>query len=259
MTANRAEFLESPMIRAVACAAALAISLIGAPALAHDGPLSAAQKEEIEALVRDYILQNPEIILESVAIMQARQEAEENEALKLALIHNREALERDSADPVLGNPDGDVTIVEFFDYQCGYCKTMLGPLMDVVRSDGNIRLVLKEFPILGQASQSAALASLAAHRQGKYEDFHVALLGLRGRLNSDAIWQVAVEVGLDVTKLKADMTDPALQAQIQKSFRLAQELKIQGTPAFTIGNTIVPGALDRARLADLVAQARADG
>lgn len=240
-------------------AVALSLSLLGVPALAHDEPLSAQRKSEIEALVRDYILQNPQIILESVAIMQAREEAEKNAEAQQALVDNRAALERDPADPVLGNPDGDVTIVEFFDYQCGYCKSMAKPLFDLIREDGNIRLVLKEFPILGPASETAALASLAAHRQGKYEAFHTALLNLRGRLSTEAIWQVALEAGLDIEALRADMADPALQQHIRKAYGLAQTLDIQGTPAFTIGNRVIPGAVSKEQLAELVAEVRAGG
>lgn len=237
----------------------LSSALSTPPARAHDGPLSVERKAEIEALVRDYILQHPEIILESVAIMQAREEAQKSAAAKQALVDNRAALERDPADPVLGNPDGDVTIVEFFDYQCGYCKTMMKPLLDLVQEDGNIRLILKEFPILGPESETAAVASLAAQRQGKYEIFHTALLGLRGRLSTEAIWQVALEAGLDIETLKKDMADPALQQHIRKSYQLAQALEIQGTPAFTIGNQIIPGAVSKEQLAELVAEARAGG
>lgn len=220
---------------------------------------SEREKAEIEALVRDYILQNPEIIMESLAIMQAREQAQKDESVKLAMQEHRPALERDPADPLLGNPDGDVTIVEFFDYQCGYCKSVLGPLMDLVEQDGNIRLVLKEFPILGPASEIAAAASLAAHRQGRYEEFHVALLESRGRLTQEVIWQVAREIGLDIAQLRADMTDPAIQAHIQKSFRLAEVLGIRGTPAFTIGGELVPGAINREQMAALVERARAEG
>ena len=247
------------MSRTAFAAALVSAALFAGPALAHDGPLSPERKAEIEALVRDYILQHPEVILESVAIMQAREDAEKNAAAKQALVDRREALERDPGDPVLGNPNGDVTIVEFFDYQCGYCKTMMTPLMELVKEDGNVRLVLKEFPILGPASETAALASLAADRQGKYEAFHTGLLGLRGRLTAEAIFQVALEVGLDVDKLKADMQDPALQDQVRKSFDLAKALSIQGTPAFTIGTHVVPGAISKEQLAELVAEARKGG
>lgn len=247
------------MFRSVFAAALISAAFLAAPALAHDGPLSSEQKAEIEAMVRDYILQHPEIILESVAIMQAREDAAKNAAAKQALVDHRDALEQDPADPVLGNPNGDVTIVEFFDYQCGYCKTMMKPLMDLVEEDGNIRLVLKEFPILSPTSETAALASLAADRQDRYKDFHTALMNLRGRLTAEAIFQVALETGLDVEKLQADMKDPALQAQVRKSFELAQALSIQGTPAFTIGGHVVPGAVSKEQLAELVAEARKEG
>ncbi len=191
--------------------------------------------------------------------MEARQKAGKDAAAAAALVEHRQALERSAADPVLGNPDGDVTIVEFFDYQCGYCKTMTGPLMELVRDDGRIRLVLKEFPILGPESALAARASLAAGRQGKYEPFHMALMGLRGRLNEGAIWQVAAETGLDLDRLRKDMAAPEITAVIEANYRLAQALGIEGTPAFAIGNALVPGAAPREHLAGLVQKARDGG
>lgn len=235
------------------------MSMLPVPQTVAQEALTPGQKQAIEALVRDYILENPEIILESLKIMEERQQAEQQEAVRTALVAQRTALERDPGDPVVGNPDGDVTIVEFFDYQCSYCKSVMGPLMNLVARDGNIRLVLKEFPILGPLSQVAARASLAAERQGKYEAFHVALMRLRGRLTDGAIYQVAREVGLDIERLKADMVDPAIQAQIQKSYQLAQALQIQGTPAFTIGQRLIPGAISQEQMADLVAEARKGG
>ena len=245
-----------PSVRRLSAAALLACAL-AAPAAAE--PFSAEQKSALEALVRDYILRHPEIILESVAGMEARQKAGKDAAAAAALVEHRQALERSAADPVLGNPDGDVTIVEFFDYQCGYCKTMTGPLMELVRDDGRIRLVLKEFPILGPESALAARASLAAGRQGKYEPFHMALMGLRGRLNEGAIWQVAAETGLDLERLRQDMASPEVNAVIEANYRLAQALGIEGTPAFAIGDALVPGAAPREHLAGLVQKARNGG
>lgn len=239
--------------------AVLAAGLLAAPAAAADGALTPEQRAEVEALVRDYILKNPEIILESMAIMEARQRAEQEEQVRLALASRRAELEDNPADPVLGNPDGDVVIVEFFDYQCGYCKTMLKPLMSLLADDGGVKLVMKEFPILGEASVVAAKASLAAGRQGRYEDFHNALMGLRGRLSEQAIWQVARETGLDLPRLEKDMADPAIEAQIQETYKLAQALTIQGTPAFTIGDRLIPGAVPGGRLAELVAERREGG
>jgi len=245
---------------ALALAAVLGLTVTMLPghgsAQQAESRFSEKDKAEIEAIVRDYILQNPEIILESVAIMQARQKADEDARAKAALGASRELLVGDDRDPVLGNPEGSVTVVEFFDYQCGYCKSMLTPIMKVLRSDGDVRMVLKEFPILGEASVFAARASLAAQRQGKYEDFHVELLGLRGRLSEDAVLQVAREVGLDLKQLQKDMNDPAIEAHIRDNYELAQTLSIEGTPAFVVGDRLVPGAVNEATLAAMVKRVR---
>lgn len=230
-------------------------------AVAHEPaePFSPAEKERIEEIVRDYILRNPEIILESVAIMQARQKAEEDARLQTALRDSREELERLPGDPVLGNPDGSVVLVEFFDYQCGYCKAMVGPLKTVIDRNDDLRVVMKEFPILGEVSVTASRASLAAERQGLYEPFHFALLGLRGRLTEAAIMQTAREVGLDMDRLARDMADPEIEARIARNHELAAELGIEGTPAFTIGDQLIPGAVNEAQLAALVDSTRQAG
>ena len=247
-----------PSVRRLSAAAIVAGALAAAvPAAAE--PFTAEQKTALEALVREYILRHPEVILESVAGMEARQKAEKDKAAEAALVEHRQALERSPGDPVLGNPDGDVTIVEFFDYQCGYCKTMTAPLMELVRGDGRIRLVLKEFPILGPESVVAARASLAAARQGQYEPFHMTLMGLRGRLNEGAIWQAATEAGLDLDRLRKDMADPEVTAVIDANYQLAQTLGIEGTPAFAIGRALVPGAAPKEHLASLVQKARQGG
>lgn len=243
------------LLAAAVAAATLALPPLALPARAAD-PLTAEQKAAVQAIVRDYIMQNPEVVLEALHAMDARQKAEEDRAARAALVEHRQILERSDGDPVLGNPDGDVTIVEFFDYQCGYCKSMMGPLLDMVRADGRIRLVLKEFPILGPESVTASKASLAALRQDGYEAFHLTLMGLRGRLSESAIWQAAAEAGLDVPKLRKDMTDPAIQARINANYELAQALRIEGTPAFAIGSELVPGAAPKDHLAALVKRAR---
>lgn len=236
----------------------LAAATFSVPASAPAAePFTPEQKEAVEAIVRDYIARNPELVLEAIAAIEAKQKAEKENAVQAALASHRDLLERSKGDPVLGNPDGDVTIVEFFDYQCGYCKSMAGPMRDLVQGDGKIRWVMKEFPILGPESAVAARASLAAQRQGKYESFHFALIGLRGRLSEAAIWQAAAEVGLDLDKLKKDMADPAIQATIDTNYQLAEALQIQGTPAFTIGRTLIPGATPKEHLAELVRQVRA--
>lgn len=249
-----------PTLRRLAAATLVVLTAaVAAPGPATAESFTPEQKSAIEALVRDYILQNPGVILESLAIMEARQRADQDRAQQQALLDSRDALERAPGDPVLGNPDGDVTIVEFFDYQCGYCKTMTPPLMELVREDGGIRVVMKEFPILGPDSVLAARVALAAQRQGKYEPLHLALMGLRGRLNEGTILQVAAETGLDLTALAKDMADPEIEARIRANYDLAQTLSIEGTPAFTIGGTLVPGAAPKERLAELVKKARDGG
>jgi len=249
-----------PFVRRLSAAAILVASLVAAagpnrPALAAE-PFTPEQKAAVEAIVRDYIARNPELVLEAISAVEARQKAEKQQAAQAALVTHRDALERSAGDPVLGNPDGDVTIVEFFDYQCGYCKTMVGPMQELINGDSKIRWVLKEFPILGPESVMAAHASLASVRQGKYEKFHFTLMGLRGRLSEAAIWQAAAEAGLDIDRLKKDMADPAIEAQISTNYQLAQALRIEGTPAFTVGGTLLPGAAPKEHLAELVKKAR---
>ncbi|MBL6599983.1 MAG: DsbA family protein [Alphaproteobacteria bacterium] len=230
------------------------------PALADDkAAFSDSQKQALDDLIRDYIMRHPEVIMESLQSMQQREQMAQQRLQAERVAALGEAIERDPGDPVLGNPDGDVTLVEFFDYQCGYCKRMLEPLINFANADGNLRIVMKEFPILGPESMIAARASLAAAKQGKYEAFHTALMGLRGRLSEPAIFQTALEVGLDTERLRKDMESPEVTDQIRKARELGEALSVRGTPAFIIDGTIVPGAISEDRLADLVAQARAKG
>ena len=161
--------------------------------------------------------------------------------------------------PVSGNARGDVTLVEFFDYQCGYCKRSLGPVMDLLRSDAKLRVVWKELPVLGLVSRFAARASMAAARQGKYLVFHEAMMGAPGGLTEDAAMAIAGWVGLDVARLRRDMADSAIEAYLDETHRLAKALGITGTPVFVIGDTLVPGAVGGARLKELIAEAGAAG
>jgi protein-disulfide isomerase len=237
----------------------LCAGLLSSPAAAEDNPFNQAQKTALNGLIQDYIMQHPEVIMDSMQAMQERQQLAQERLQSERVTSLNESIERNPSDPVMGNPDGDVTLVEFFDYQCGYCKKMIDPLLDFARSDGNLRIVLKELPILGPASLIAARASLAAHKQGKYEAFHVALMRLRGRLSEPAIFQTAVEVGLDTEQLQKDMDAPAVTEQIRKSRELSQALAIRGTPAFVIGGKIIPGAMKEGQLRDLVTQQRTKG
>lgn len=229
------------------------------PALAAEAAkaaLSPEQQKAVRDLVKEYLLKNPEVIVEALRELRRREQEAKRKATRAALAKYRDEIVSDKDAPVGGNPNGNVTIVEFFDYQCGYCKRVMQTVIDSTKQDGNIRLVFKEFPILGPASVIASEAALAARKQGKYEAFHFALMGHKGQLSRDAIMDIAKSVGLDVEKLKDDMNSPEIKAIIVKNHRLARALAIQGTPAFVIGDQLVPGALDRGTLNRLVARAR---
>ncbi|MEX2630614.1 MAG: DsbA family protein [Tistlia sp.] len=241
--------------------AGLAAALFGAviafssPATAQ-GALEAAEKAEIEAVIHDYLMDNPEVILEAIQGFQQRQKDQAEAQRQQAVRDSLAALREDPADPVLGNPQGDVVVVEFFDYQCGYCKRVAEGLQQAVADDGGIKLVMKEFPILGPASILAAKAALAAERQDLYEPFHWALMQNKGSLDEAAIDAVAAEVGLDLERLKADMADPKIDERLAENYALAERLDINGTPAFVIGEELVPGALPMEQFRHLVERAR---
>ena len=221
-------------------------------------PLSEAQKTEIESLIRQYILDHPEIIVESVQGLQAREEQEDEQRARTNLVTFENQLLHDPLSPVGGNPDGDVTIVEFFDYRCGFCKKVFPAITELLETDPNVRLVFKEFPILGPESVTASRAALAAWRidSRKYEALHDALMQTRGKLPQSKVMKIAANSGFDVAELKAAMALPEIDATLEENLRLAQALNINGTPAFVIGNELILGAIDLAAMRKLVAQAR---
>ena len=247
--------------RILAALAALALTAaVAAESRAHSGksPDKGPDKGAIEAVVRDYLLRNPEVIGEALDLLQAKQEAEERKRAEAAIRENGEALRSNPMSPVSGNANGDVTVVEFFDYQCGYCKRALPTMEALLITDPNVRVVWKEFPILGPVSLFAARTSMAADRQGRYLRFHVALMR-EPKLTEDKVLEIAVKAGLDLERLRQDMEDPAIGAYIDETRALAQSLGIRGTPAFLIGETLIPGAIDTARMKELIATARAGG
>ncbi len=214
--------------------------------------------DEFEQRVEAYILNNPEIIFEAVERLQARSRDAEASDAEAALKARADEVFHDSANPVGGNPDGDVTLVEFFDYNCPYCRTVAPVVNDAVASDPQLRIVYKEFPILGPNSQFAAKAALAAHRQGRYLNFHEALMEADGAANEGSVLRIAAKVGLDVDRLRTDMEDPAIQAALSRNFELAQALRINGTPGFVVGEQIRRGATDLSTLQEIVRQVRAE-
>mgnify|MGYP003700705091 CR=1 FL=1 len=213
-------------------------------------------RDEFERRVRDYILTHPEVIVAALRGLDAqRREAAESEA-KAVIEARAEEIFRDPGSPVDGNTRGDVTLVEFFDYNCPYCRRMVPVMAEAEATDPRLRFVYKEFPILGPGSSYAARAALAAHRQERYITFHQALMAVNGPVDEDTVLAAAAEVGLDLDRLKADMTDPAVQAAIDRNLELARALRINGTPGFVVGGEILRGAVDLATLQAAIAEAR---
>ncbi len=226
------------------------------PASNPPSPFDAQQERAIREIVRDYLVTHPEVIVDAIEVLRERQRAQELENTRQAVTANADALLEDPHTPVVGNPDGDVTIVEFFDYRCGYCKRVFPALMDLLEEDGNIRLVMKEFPILGPESQFAARAALAAREQDRYGDFHARLMEARGELSEDAVMAIAGSVGLDLDRLRDDMTAERIDEALERNFALADRLSIRGTPAFVIGDELVPGAIGLDQLRRMVEEQR---
>lgn len=215
-----------------------------------------AELDPFEQRVREYLLKNPEVIMEALQILQERQRAAEAENLKRTIAERSEEILNDPAAPVGGNPDGDVTLVEFFDYNCPYCRRVAPTVAELEETDADLRVVYKEYPILGPGSQFAARAALASRRQGKYLPFHNALMQATEQVTEESVMEIAREVGLDTERLEQDMQDPAIQEAIARNLGLANALGITGTPSFIIGQEIVPGAVDLRTLQGLIARAR---
>jgi protein-disulfide isomerase len=242
--------------RILAAVLLLAATGFGSPPPADAGPAGEPSREAVERIVREYLLSHPEVLEEALGALQQRRAAAERqrqtEALKL---HEKELL-RDPAAPVGGNPGGDATVVEFFDYRCGYCKSVAPVVRQLLQRDRQVRLVYKELPVLGPESVLASRAALAAVAQGKYAALHDALLDSREPLNRPVIIKIAGQVGLDVARLEKDMDSPETMVLIRRNQELARVLGIKGTPAFVVGGQLVPGAVDLATLERLVEEAR---
>lgn len=218
-------------------------------AQADDKEFSAKQKQEINQMIRAYILEHPEILPEAIGILQSRDRLSMLEKFHVPLFE-------DGFSYVGGNKNGDVTLVEFFDYNCGYCKKAFSVVERLKREDGNLRVIYKEFPILKESSYTAAKAAMASMKQGKYERFHAAMLLNSGNLTEERIFEIAREIGIDEKKLAKDMTSPILNRNIQINRSLAEALKITGTPGFVIGSEIIPGALPFEDLVELIEKVR---
>jgi protein-disulfide isomerase len=230
------------MIRLTRIAAGL---LFGAAlsATAFAAQFSDEQKAELGEVIKNYLLEHPEVIRDALQEFEKRQAQAEAKAQATAITENADRIFRQEGDLVAGNPAGKVTMVEFFDYNCGYCKRAFPDVMKLIESDSDLRVVFKEFPILGAGSMYAAQAALASRQQNKYWEFHVALLGHEGHVDEAAVDEIAKTVGLDLDKLKQDMDAKDVKDTITANMKLSDALRLQGTPAFIVDQTFIPGAI----------------
>jgi protein-disulfide isomerase len=226
-------------------------------------PLAATAQELTDARIKELaleaILENPQIIMDAVAILDQQRTAQQAAENAQTLAQQRDFLLNDPNAPYIGDADAGAVIVEFFDYNCPYCKRAAADVKALLAADNDVRVVYREWPILGEGSVFAARAALAARAQGKYEEMHWALMELRGRAEEASIMAAARGVGLDVDQLRIDMESDVVMEHIATSNGLAQSLGFTGTPSFVIGDALVPGAVPLAELQDLVAQSRDDG
>lgn len=241
-----------------------AMLMTTSPSFAEDGSTSAAgglsadERMRLEAVIHDYLMENPEVILDAVQKLERRRQAEAEERKRRAITERADELYDDPRAPVHGPDDASVTMVEFFDYQCGYCKKILPSVLKIIEDDMDLKIVFKELPILGPMSKVASKAALAAKRQDEYLEFHGTVMAMRGQLTEDRLFDAAASVGLDVEQLKEDMQDPEIDAYLQSNQELAKAIGITGTPALIIGGQLIPGAISYDQMVDLIEMARQD-
>ena len=232
----------APLARAAAFTALAALST-AAPAQTS---FTDQQKQAIGEIVKEYLIKNPEVLQEAIAELERRQQEAQKVAQASALSQSRDALLNSPGDYTAGNPSGDVTVVEFFDYNCGYCKRALTALQALMKADPKIRVVLKDFPVLGPESVEASRVALAAKKQLKGEktfEYHMKLMETRGRINGERAIALAKEMGVDVARLQKDMEAPEVKTTLQENVSLGDKLGLSGTPAFVIGNEVISGAV----------------
>jgi len=247
----------SPRLIAAACAALLALAV---PQASRADEFSAPQKSEIERIVRGYLIAHPEVLQEAMAELDKRQTAAEAVKHKTAVKDNAQNLFNSPRQVVLGNPNGDVTFVEFFDYNCGYCKRAMLDMLALMKDDPKLKVVLKEFPVLGPGSVEAAQVATAVRMQDKsgkkYLDFHQKLLTGRGQANKATALAAAKEAGLNMAQIEKDLASPEIKTSLQEAFKLAEALGLNGTPSYVIGSEVVIGAVGLPALQEKINTAR---
>ena len=242
---------------ALLIAAALSLA---SPAVATAQTFSADQRQEIGTIVKEYLLAHPEVLQDVMAEVEKRQAAAEAEKHRTAVADNNATLFSSPHQVVLGNPHGNVTMVEFFDYNCGFCKRALSDMLDLIKTNPNLKFVLKEFPVLGEGSVEAAHVAVAARMQDttgkKYIEFHQKLLGGRGPADKARALAVAKDVGFDMARIEKDMSSDEVKKTIDESMKLAEALGVNGTPSYVVGDEVVVGAVGLDALKEKLAAER---
>lgn len=237
--------------------AAILVSFAPLPVQAADAPaFTDAQKKEMDTLIHDYLMNNPKIIMDSVEKYRNDQQSSDEKSFDAKVKEKSAALYKDAKDPVSGNKDGDVTLVEFFDYNCGYCKHAFKDVQTLLKDDKKLKVVFKDIPILSESSYTAARYALAANKQNKYWEFHQAMMEHNGPISEESLLAVSKEIGLDIEKLKKDANDPETRAQIEANLALAREIGISGTPGFVINDKVLRGAYGLEAMQKTIADSR---
>jgi protein-disulfide isomerase len=221
--------------------------------------MTAEQKTEIGQIVREYLLANPEILREMSTELELKEKAAEAEARTTFLKENADKIYKQAIDPVIGNPKGDVTLVEFMDYNCSWCKKAVAELATLLEGDKNLKVVIKEFPIFGEGSEFAARAAMAATKQGKYWELHRALFESEAPVTEEVTLQLAEGLGIDIEKLKVDMSAQEITDSLAATQAMAIAMKINGTPAFMVDDRVFPGYVPAATLNGAVESVRENG
>src|SRR3954468_18777085 len=248
-----------PSLRLLA-PALFALAMFGAAAPASADSFSDAQRTDIEVIIKNYLVTHPEVLEEAMAELTKRQAAAETQKHEASVAQNADAIFNSPRGVVLGNKDGDVTFVEFFDYNCGYCKRAMADMLDLMKGDPKLKVVLKEFPVLSQGSVEAAQVAVAVRMQDpggkKYLDFHQKLLGGKGQADKARAMAAAKEAGLDRSRLDKDLASPEIRATLEENFKLAEAMGMNGTPSYVIGKQVVVGAVGVDALREKIGVAR---
>ncbi|MCC6890800.1 MAG: DsbA family protein [Hyphomicrobiales bacterium] len=250
-----------PHLRPLAAALVAVAAALPALDLARAQLFSPEQRGEIEKIIRDYMLRNPELLQEVIQEMERRQAQAEAEKHRVTIKENSQAIFNSKRQVVIGNPEGDITLVEFFDYNCGFCRKALADKIELMKRDPQLKIVLKEFPVLGEGSTQAAQVAVAVRMQDKtggrkYFEFHQKLFASRGQIDRTRALAVVRDIGFDVARAERDMNSQEVRLTLEEGFKLAEALGINGTPSYVVGEQVVVGAVGVEKLREAINTAR---